>query len=455
MGLLDRIEAQLPGGRAWPVGQAALGTTVNPRLGHDDDRFSPESYGDYLATSNDIFSVVNLRAKKMGALQPLLFDQDGPDRQLITDGAVWERFHQPNPFWTFERLSRMDELCLSLWGESFWAMQLGRDGVPIEFWWMKPTRVRPVPDRNGYLAGFLYHPVDGGDPVPFTTDEVFWQRYPNPIDEFSPLAPLVAARLAADTSRAMMASNKNLFDQGMQPGGVITPKDSGSGPPVTFSPDQAEDLQRKFEERLKGVKNAHRWAVLRFDAQVKELSVSPKDAEFIAGLNMSLRQVCRAYGVPSPLMMDLEHATLANVKEFDRMLWDHALVPDADFRAADIRLQVLPRFPGVPTHMEWDFSKVPVLQDSQTAVWDRERGQLETGATTINEWRKAKGLPAVPWGDVWWAPVNKAQVADEAVTAPAANGAPAPANADPGGATDRALARLLDSIPAPALNGHH
>lgn len=455
MGLLDRIEARAHG-RAWPVGGAALGPHVDPRRGHDDDRFSPESYGDYLATSNDVFSVVNLRAKKMGALQPLLFDEDGPERQLITDGPVWERFHQPNPFWTFERLSRMDELCLSLWGESFWAIEPGPGGLPAEFWWMKPTRVRPVPDANGYLAGFLYHPVDGGEPIPFTPTEVFWQRYPNPIDEFSPLAPLVAARLAADTSKAMMAANKNLFDQGMQPGGVITPRDTGTGPAVTFSPDQAGDLQRKLEERLKGVKNAHRWAVLRFDAQIKELSVSPKDAEFIAGLNMSLRQVCRAYGVPSPLMMDLEHATLANVKEFDRMLWDHALVPDADFRAADIRLQVLPRFPGVPTHMEWDYSKIPVLQDSQTAVWDRERGQLETGATTINEWRKAKGLPPVPWGDVWWAPVNKAQVADERDVTGAPNGAGAPTNTDPGGATDRALARLLAAIPAiPAANGHH
>jgi hypothetical protein len=116
-------------------------------------------------------------------------------------------------------------------------------------------------------------------------------------------------------------------------------------------------------------------------------------------------------------------------------------------------LQVLPRFAGPPSHLEWDYSKVPVLQESLTSVWDREKGQLETGAQTINEWRKAKGLPPVPWGDVWWAPVNKAQVADEATVVPPPNGDPAPVNADPGGATDRALARLLDAVPA--RNGHH
>ena len=449
MALLDRVLARAAAGRAWPVGDGAIGF-VDTRRGHNDDRFSPEEYGDYLATSNDVFSVVNLRAKKMGSLQPLLFDTDGPERELITDGPVWERFHQPNPFWTFERLNRTDSLCLDLWGESFWALQYGPGNIPAEFWWMKPTRVTVVPDASGYVSGFLYHPVDGGEPIPFRPDEVFWQRMPNPLDEFSPMAPLAAARQAADTAKAMNRSNKALFENGMQAGGIIAPKDG-----VTYTEDQATSLRAKLEERLKGVDNAHRWAVLRFDAQVKELTVTPKDAEFVAGLNMTLRQVCRVYGVPSPLMMDLEHATLANVKEFDRMLWDHGLVDDANFRAADVRLQVLPRFPGVPTHMEWDYSKVPVLQESVTSVWERERGQIETGATVINEWRMAKGLPPVPWGDVWWAPVNKAQVADEATTAPAANGDPAPVNADPGGATDRALARLLDAVPVPAVNGHH
>jgi HK97 family phage portal protein len=454
MGMLDRIEARLEARlqRSWPVGNGALGY-VDATRGHQDERFSPDEYGDYLATSNDVFAVVNLRAKKMGALRPLLFDVDGPERTAITTGRVVELFEQPNEFWTMARLNRMDELCSCLWGQSFWAIQSDTAGQPNEFWWMKPTRVRVVPDANGYVKGFLYQPADGGEPIPFRADEVFWQRYPNPINEFSPLAPLAAARLAADTSAAMMRSNRLLFENGMQPGGIITPKDGAAGSTVTFSVDQANELRDKLEERLKGVKNAHRWAVMRFDAQVKELSISPKDAEFIAGLNISLRAVCRAYGVPSPLMMDLEHATLANVKEFDRMLWDHALVPDADFKAADLRLQVLPRFAGPPSHLEWDYSKVPVLQESLTSVWDREKGQLETGAQTINEWRKAKGLPPVPWGDVWWAPVNKAQVADEATVVPPPNGDPAPVNADPGGATDRALARLLDAVPA--RNGHH
>jgi hypothetical protein len=43
-------------------------------------------------------------------------------------------------------------------------------------------------------------------------------------------------------------------------------------------------------------------------------------------------------------------------------------------------------------------------------VWTRERQQIDGGSLLINEWRKSKGMPSVPWGDVWWAPVNKAPV---------------------------------------------
>lgn len=450
MGLYDDVLAVRSGARSWPVGSAVLSASpVDRRLGARDDRFDVESYGDFLATSNDIFAIANLRAKKMGALRPLLFDRDGPERQMVTSGQVYDLFRQPNPFWTMERLNRMDELCMCLWGHSFWAIER-KAGEPNEFWWMKPTRVKVVPDKSGYVAGFLYDPTDGGEPIAFTPAEVFWQRYPNPINEFAPLAPMAAARLAAETASEMMKANRVLFENGMQPGGFLAPPaaQTTTGQAYTFTDDQAKDLRDKLSEGLKGRRNFHRWEILKFDAQVKELSVTPKDAEWIAGLNMTLRQACRVYMVPSPLMMDLEHATLANVKEFDRMLWDHGLVPDADFRAAEMRLQVLPLFRGRPTHMEWDYSKVPVLQESQTSVWDRECGQLEVMCITINEWRKAKGLPPVPWGDEPFAPVNKAQVDED--------GSPPPAPEPPPEDLDRSLRFLLNQFPTPVgANGHH
>lgn len=417
MDLLARI-AQRRRGRelAWPVGKGAL-TGLEESLGHDDSRFSPEEYGDYIATSQDVYAVVTKRSRLMSGLELRSYHGRGADKLEVTSGPVVDLLRYVNPFWTFKRLQRVDEQAMGLWGETYWAVQKDALGQPKEIWWMKPPRVTPVPHESGYLAGYLYHPINGGPPIPFAPDEVVWFRYPNPIDEFSALSPLAAARLAADTGAAMMLSNKKLFDQGMQMGGFVVPKDGK----VTFGKTQAEDLERQLQSRFKGVDKAHRWAVLRFEAEFKNAGISPKDAEFVNGLNLSLRRVCNAYGMQSALLNDLEHATLSNAGVFERLEWSAALKPDAELRAAEIEEQLLPMFrpaPGHPLvdHVEFDFSTVPALQESASESWARERQAIEVGALTINEWRASKGLPPVAWGDVYWAPVNKSAVTDETST---------------------------------------
>ena len=467
MGLLERINAERRPQAAYPVGAADRVDRGLGMFGHEDDRFSPEKYGDYLATSNDIYSIISLRARLRSGLALRTYRGRGAEKTDVSSGPVVELLRHVNPHWTFPRLIRMDELSLGVWGESFWAIEKSPAGEPREIWWLKSPRVRPVPDKNNYLMGFIYESAYG-DPVAFTPDEIVWQRYPNPIDEFAPLSPLAAARLSADTASAMQKANKNLFDQGLMAGGLIVPETDK----VTFSEEQARELEQLLDRRLKGVDKAHRWSVLRYEAQIKGLNVTPKDAEFANGMNMSLRQSCNAYGVPAPLLNEMSASTLTNVREYQRQLWEHALVPDADFAAAEIEEQLLPMFgkrPGRQSvdHCAWDYSRVPALQESASEAWGRERQMIEVGALTINEWRKSKGEKPVPWGDVYWAPVNKGAVEGGESGPAGPPAAPAPAST-PEEIADYAdfqhvksihqsfaeARELVASAGYPAVNGH-
>lgn len=415
MGVLDRIRERRQK-LANPV-QRDISAGSNYGWGHDPFPWTFEDdskFVDRAATADDLMAVVGLRARLMSGLKLRIYRGRGNTRTEVTAGPAYETLMHVNPFWSPLRLARMDELSMGLWGQSFWAVEKDRDGVPREIWWVKPTRMVPVPDSQNYIRGFLYHPVNGGPPIPFAPDEVVWFRYPNPLDEMSPLSPLIAAQRAAETGEAMLESNLNLFRQGLMVGGFVVP----AGDKVSFSQQQADDLERFLERRFKGKEGAHRWAVLRFDAQFKESQVSPKDAEFVNGLNVTLRRICNVYGVPSPLLNDLEYATLANVNELHKILWMNALVPDAQLRASEITEQFLPMFPGRTLHAEFDFTQVDALHESATSVWDRERQQIEAGSITINEWREKHGMPPVPWGDVWWAPVNKSAVNGPTSTAP-------------------------------------
>lgn len=412
MGLLERIAARKQ--RAWPVGKGEL-VAPDYAYGHDDSLYSPPEYGEYAATSNDVYSVLALRARMLSGLNLKFYRGRGSDKTEVADHPAVEQYRKVNPFWTQARLARMDEFCMGLWGETFWALEPGRPG---NIWWLKADRVRPIPHETDYLQGFAYHSVSG-QIITFDPDEIVWIRYPNPLDEFSPLSPLAAARLAADAASSMMKSNEALHSNGLQIAGLITPP----ADKVVFDERQADDLERYLKRKLTGPKNAHKWAVLRYEAQFKQLSITPKDAEFVAGLNVTFRQVCRAYGIPSPLLNDLEHATLANAREFERIAWDNTLVSDAQFRAAEIVEQYLnrtvtvgrnvvqrPRWRDGPDHCEFDFTQVSALQESATESWTREAQALDRGAITINEWRKGKGMPPVAWGEQPYLPVNKAPV---------------------------------------------
>jgi HK97 family phage portal protein len=469
MGLLERIQARRkaiearrgPTELSWPVGKAEM---LDPyfKYGHDQSEFSPEEYGDYLATSNDIYSVVKRRARLLAGLQLRFYRGRGSSKAEVERHPAVDLFWKVNPFWTAERLARMDEMSMGVWGETFWAIEKHR-GQPQEIWWLKPSRVQPIPHTTDYLAGFAYH-SKSGQILTFRPDEIVWFRYPNPIDEFSPLSPLAAARLAADTSTSMMKSNDALFKRGLQIAGLITPLTDK----VTFSSEQAQDLERNLERRFSGADKAHRWAVLRYEAQFKQLAITPKDAEFVAGLGLTFRQVCRAYGMQAALMNDLENATLANAREFERIEWTGALKPDAEFKAAEVREQYLPLFRGaqrgVPDYCEYDFTQVPALQESATESWTREAQALDRGAITINEWRKGKGMPDVDWGNRPYMPVNKAPVgADgqlELPATPAGKTMPDdetnPANQPPQstGELNHMSARRLLAEFAPYINGH-
>lgn len=412
MGLLDRINAHLNRrNHAYPVG-AAVVEPFDKAYGHRDETYSPEMYGDYLVTSNEVFSAAMLRARLVSSVPLRLYKGRAEDKRELPNSPAAELLRRVNPHWTWARLSRMDELCACLWGESMWAIERDSAGVPREIWWLKPSRMMPVPDESRYLAGWRYESNVNGQVIEFESDEVVWFRYPNPLDEYSALSPMAAARLAADTGAAMMKANYNLHKQGLQIAGMVTPK-AQAGQVAQFTAPQADELQERLEKRFSGAEKAHRWAVLRFEAEFKPVNLSPKDAEFIGGLGLTLRQVANAFGIPAPLLNELEHATLANLREFQTGLWEHALVPDLQLRAQDIEEQFLPLFGGRgPDHAEFDFGRVPALQKANSEAWDRERQAVEVGALTVNEWRKRHGLPPVAWGDVWWAPVNKSAVTD-------------------------------------------
>ncbi len=407
--LLDAVTDQVRGTRVSPIDQIPAGSGD---FGHAQDRFAPQEYERYIATSNDVYSAAMLKARSLAKLKLQYFDAPDGDGEQIEGGAeIGELLRRVNPFWTWRRLIVQYELSMSIWGQSYLFAERGPTlGTPTELWWAKPTQVVPVLDRENYIKRFDYQPYGGGEKISFDPAEVVWSRYPNIIDEFTGLAPLAAVRLAADVASASQKANMNLFDQGfVQPHIIGPPKDT------EFTPEQALAFEKSLNDRFRGVNKAHRWSVFRYDFQTKEIGVSPSDAQFIEGMNLSFRQVCRGMGVPPALLADSEYATLSNLNVYERLLWDGTMEFEANFFTDELDEQLIPMFGGGSRaggvkSIKFDFSNIAALQEDKTTKEERDKAQIGDGRVTINEWREENGKEAVPWGDVYWVSWNKVPI---------------------------------------------
>jgi len=171
--------------RAFVLGKAVV-DRADMAFGKDNETFQPAEYGDYIATSNAVYTCARLRATALSSLPLRVYKMRGDEVAEVTGGRLVDLLRKVNPFWTFNRLLEMTELSLCLWGEAFWFLERGkaRRGPPREIWWARPDRVKIVPHPEEYISHYLYSPVSGGPDIRFELDEVVRIWYPNPLDEY-------------------------------------------------------------------------------------------------------------------------------------------------------------------------------------------------------------------------------------------------------------------------------
>lgn len=410
MNWFDQILNNVAQARGYVLGPGSV-SVAEGTYGKDTETFAPEKYGDYIATSNAVYTCVTQRAQLLSSLPLKAYKvKANGERAEVTAGPLVALLQKVNPFWTFSRLVEMTEMGLGLWGKGFWFLERGQSGrmPPREIWWGRPDRVKVVLDEANYIKGFMYTPPKQTQPIAFEPSEVIWFRYPNPLDEFEGLSPLAAARLAADYASSAMKANKLLFDNGIMSGGIVTPDG-----PLTLQAEAAGELSKLIERRMKGTDNSHRWTVLRYAAKFQPHGFTPKEAEFIDGIRLAMEDVARAYKWPMDLMGG--QRTYENINAAYRAAWTMAVLPEARLLAGELTEQLLPMFPGQADVVEFDSSGVSALQEDRTAKVERAVMGWTKNLFKLNEARKEADLDAEDGerGELYWYEITQPEAESE------------------------------------------
>ena len=349
----------------------------------------PSSYGEYYPRSSVVYSALKIRQEAVARvpLRVTRVDRGGERKAVGPSHPAQSLLDFPNPFWTRGDLWRATETYLGLWGSAFWGLERDDLGRVVELWPLRSDRMRVVPDPQSYVKGFVYV-GRGRQLISYLPEDVVWMRYFNPLDEYAGLSPMAPTRLSADVGmEALRASHSSLVNDS-SPGLLI---ETGETP----TDDEVSEFYARWESRFKGPSKVRRPALLSAGMKATGLGFSPREMEYMQSLRWSLEDVGRAFGVPKPMLGDVERVTFSNFAVARRIFWEDTVVPQLSFYAEAVNQGLVSQFGDPSLRAEFDLSAVESLRENENDKAKRRQTYVGAGIMTVDEVRREMGLGPV------------------------------------------------------------
>ena len=162
----------------------------------------------------------------------------------------------------------------------------------------------------------------------------------------------------------------------------------------TPTDDEVREFYERWESRFKGAGNVRRPALLSAGMKAANLGLSPREMVYIQSLRWSLEDVARVYGVPKPMLGDIERITFSNFATARRVFWEDTIVPQLMFYQEALAHSLLPALGDPSLTVEFDTSAVEALRESENDKAKRRQIYVSAGIMTVDEVRAEMGLGA-------------------------------------------------------------
>ncbi len=314
----------------------------------------------------------------------------------LTDHPFLDLWKRPNPTMSKQQFLENVIAFQLLAGNSYVLESGPKNGPPMELWVLRPDRVRVIAGRDG-VAGYEYK-VDDSLKERLPADVVTHFKMFSALDDWYGLSPIQVAARGIDADNFANAWNASMFQNGARPSGAMVTEN-------TLGEDQYKRLKQEIREQYSGMKNSGRPMLLEGGLDWKEMSLSPKDMDFIESKKLSRMEICAAFGVPPELLGDHEHATYSNYQEARKAFYQDTVIPILIRIRDKINSHILPKF-GDNLYLDIDRDEIDALQEDRDKVWDRAIRAVQAGLLEVNEAREAMGYEAIEGGNVRYVPAS-------------------------------------------------
>lgn len=321
---------------------------------------------------------------------------------------------------------------------------INRDGLGRASSLQPLDPLRMSADEVGGRVVYVYaDPVNGRVEIP--QSEMIHVRGPRRMAGFYPDSPLARASAALALSRAQEQYATSYYANGAYPGLLLKPPPEMRGAPTK---EQKQGIRDVFKALFGGPRKAGGVASLDPGWDLKVVETDAEKAQMVEARKAQVAEIARYFGVPGHLIgiPEASQGYGKNLAELGRGFVQQTLEPWSNRVTEELRSKLMPSRRGKRWFLEYDLSRFKKGDEESIARADEI--DLRTGARTINQVKKARGLPTVEGGDVTL--VNGKPL--DQVLDPPAPPAPAP---PPGGAEEPEDPEDMDGEESAAMLARH
>lgn len=224
---------------------------------------------------------------------------------------------------------------------------INSDMEPKELFILRPDRITILVGKTTIPVGYKYR-FDTKETI-FKVDqitgksEILHIKNFNPINDWYGLSQVEPAAYSIDQHNEASKWNQAILQNGAKPCGALIVKNDAENNGF-LTDDQFERLKEQLYSEFSGSSNAGKPLLLEGGLDWKEISLSPKEMDFLEMKHSTARDIALSFGVPSQLIGIPGDNTYSNMAEARLFLWEQTILPAIDGVLMNFNNWLIPMF---------------------------------------------------------------------------------------------------------------
>jgi HK97 family phage portal protein len=302
-----------------------------------------------------------------------VYTGEGKNKKELSSHPVLSLLKKPNPMMNGKHIMQSIYSHMLIQGNAYLLAVRDVNKPPYELIALRPDRVHPLSGEDFMPSGYRY--VVDQNPTDYLVNQttgisdILHLKTFHPLSDWFGLSPIEAAAYSIDQHNQSAAWNQSLLQNGARPSGALVVKGNGSAP-GRLTDEQFQRLKQSIDECLGGSANAGRPLLLEGGLEWQEMSLTPKDMDFIETKHSAARDIALAFGVPPQLLGIPGDNTYSNLVEARIALWEQTIIPMVDTVVERLG-NWLKSFYNDRIELAYDIDNIPALSAKREAIWAR------------------------------------------------------------------------------------